>query len=262
MREYLVFQLYGPMASWGDIAVGETRPSAFIPSKSAILGLIAAALGIKRPDTVCTVEERRELEDTHNRIACGYGMAVRVNMLGAPLQDYHTSEVPHGSGYATRRDEIQAILCQKKSGVQFKGTILSQREYRQDAFCAVAIWERLESPYALHDLKNLLLEPGFTLYLGRKSCPLALPLNPKVVSEKNIEEALALVSFPPEPNNCFERFLREQPERPLFVWDVDADTALRKEQTVQRRDNILSRQRWQFEVRSEHQGYLPEGGQP
>ena len=36
MRAYLVFQLYGPLASWGDIAVGETRPSTPIPSKSAI----------------------------------------------------------------------------------------------------------------------------------------------------------------------------------------------------------------------------------
>ena len=28
MRDYLVFQLLGPLVSWGDIAVGETRPSA------------------------------------------------------------------------------------------------------------------------------------------------------------------------------------------------------------------------------------------
>ena len=51
IRDYLVFRLYGPMCSWGDIAVGEVRPSTVHPSKSAILGLIAAALGVKRPDT-------------------------------------------------------------------------------------------------------------------------------------------------------------------------------------------------------------------
>ena len=50
MPEYLVFQLYGPFMSWGDIAVGEMRPSAMMPAKSAILGLLAAAVGIKRPE--------------------------------------------------------------------------------------------------------------------------------------------------------------------------------------------------------------------
>ena len=27
MNDYLVFQLYGPMAAWGEIAVGEMRHS-------------------------------------------------------------------------------------------------------------------------------------------------------------------------------------------------------------------------------------------
>ena len=50
MADFLVFQLYGALASWGDIAVGEYRPSQGHPSKSAITGLLAAALGIERED--------------------------------------------------------------------------------------------------------------------------------------------------------------------------------------------------------------------
>ena len=72
MRDYLVFQLYGQLASWGDIAVGETRPSALTPTKSAILGLVAAALRLKRPDTIHyehdeprTARERAECEASH-----------------------------------------------------------------------------------------------------------------------------------------------------------------------------------------------------
>ena len=42
--DYLLFRLYGPMASWGEIAVGETRHSAAYPGKSAIIGLLAAAM--------------------------------------------------------------------------------------------------------------------------------------------------------------------------------------------------------------------------
>nr|WP_284509571.1 CRISPR-associated protein Cas5 [Salinivibrio costicola] len=48
MRDYLVFRLYGPLASWGEPAVGGDRPTSAYPSRSAVLGLLGAALGIKR----------------------------------------------------------------------------------------------------------------------------------------------------------------------------------------------------------------------
>ena len=57
MHEYLLFRLYGSMASWGDIAVGEFRPTFDHPSKSAVMGLIAAAMGIRRDEE----ERQREL---------------------------------------------------------------------------------------------------------------------------------------------------------------------------------------------------------
>ena len=46
MTDYLLLRLYGPLASWGEIAVGESRHSAVQPSRSALLGLLGAALGI------------------------------------------------------------------------------------------------------------------------------------------------------------------------------------------------------------------------
>ena len=48
--EYLVFRLYGPMASWGQAAVGGDRPTAMAPGKAAIIGLLGAALGVERDD--------------------------------------------------------------------------------------------------------------------------------------------------------------------------------------------------------------------
>ena len=48
MNAYLVFRLYGPLASWGMPAVGGDRPTAAQPTRSALLGLLAAGLGIKR----------------------------------------------------------------------------------------------------------------------------------------------------------------------------------------------------------------------
>ena len=50
MKEYLVFQLYAPLASWGEEASGEIRHSATVPTRSALLGLLAAALGIRRDE--------------------------------------------------------------------------------------------------------------------------------------------------------------------------------------------------------------------
>lgn len=271
MRDYLVFQLYGPLASWGDIAVGDTRPSAMSPTKSAMLGLVSAALGLRRPDTARTETERAEWESRHIALAKGYGMAVKMETLGLPLSDYHTVQVPSsGSGrnrkvFSTRRDELT-------HGNKFDlNTILSRREYRQDAFYAVALWARTSAPHTLHELRHALLEPCFTLYLGRKSCPLALPLQPEVKSAASVEDAVASIQIEGVLARVAEAggdagwtkpHMRFQPCAPLLLWDGDAETRLPPEQTVIRRDATFSRHRWQFTVRDEHQAHLKQGGQP
>lgn len=266
MRDYLVFQLYGPLAAWGDIAVGETRPSALTPTKSAILGLVAAALGLRRPDTADNEADRQAWEDAHAALADGYGLAVKVECPGLPLSDYHTAEVPKGKGYSTRRDEIQEVQRLKRSGVQFKGTILSRREYRQDAFCAIALWARAAPPYDLNALREHLLAPVFPLYLGRKSCPLALPLAPRVVSAPNVETALVGVSLAATVESLEGFWKGWQPHawlrevRPVLLWDADAETGIAPQESHTRRDQPASRRRWQFAVRTEHRAHL--GGQP
>ena len=50
MIAHLIFQIYAPFTSWGEPAVGEIRHSNIIPSRSALLGLVSAALGIRRND--------------------------------------------------------------------------------------------------------------------------------------------------------------------------------------------------------------------
>ena len=85
MKEYLVFRLYGPIVSWGDIAVGEERPTFMHPTKSSILGLLAAALGIRRNE-----------ESRHHQLAESYGYAVLVEAEGILLRDYHTTQVAPG----------------------------------------------------------------------------------------------------------------------------------------------------------------------
>src|SRR5689334_9356211 len=83
MAAFLCFRLHGPLASWGDIAVGERRPSAPHVSRSAVLGLIAAALGIRRDDS-----------DAWGELDRSVGFASRTDAPGELLVDYHTAQGP------------------------------------------------------------------------------------------------------------------------------------------------------------------------
>lgn len=239
MRDYLVFRLYGPLVSWGDIAVGEYRPSFVHPSKSAIIGLCAAALGIRRDE-----EERQQ------RLAESCSFAVRVDSMGILLRDYHTSEVPRGDGFATRRREIHAVLDQKRSGTQFKGTILSSRDYRCDAVYTVAISVSDGAPLSVQELATALKKPVFTLYLGRKSCPLSLPLQPQIINKATLREAFESASFGEDLASIITSGVA------LIYWEDNSESGLERQQVITRRDAPRSRKRWQFVERRENYGTM------
>ncbi len=236
MKNYLIFRLYGPMASWGDIAVGSYRPTFDHPSKSSIFGLLAAALGIRRD------EEEKQLE-----LASGYNYGVLINSAGIMLRDYHTSQVPSaGAGrnkktFFTRKDEL-AVLRDELN------TILSTRDYYCDALYTVILSSRKDTPpYSLERLARAIKEPSFSMYLGRKSCPIALPLDPMIISAPTMKEALVNAEF--KDDTFVERLIDNGSCR--FYWD-DADEKVSHEHSVSRRDEVLSRKRWQFADRKEY----------
>lgn len=231
MADYLVFNLYGSMAAWGDIAVGEYRPSFAHPSKSAIIGLLAAALGI-----------RRDEEERQNNFAGACSYAVRVDAMGTLLRDYHTIQVPSSGTGRNRRTfhTRKAELAERDLN-----TILSSRDYRCDALYTVAITLRNDFTYSVKDLADALRKPVFTLYLGRKSCPLAFPLSPLVISAKTVKEAMTKASVPEELNSLI------QEKFSLVYWEGDQG-GYEREQVITRRDEPLSRKRWQFSERKEN----------
>lgn len=236
MSEYLLFRLYGPMASWGDIAVGEFRPSFSHPSKSAVLGLIAAALGI-----------RRDEEAKHQGLSSNYGFGVRVESQGVPIRDYHTIQVPpSGSGrnkrtYATRKDELSV----PKDDL---ATILSSRDYYCDALYTVALWDvTSKSERPLSEIAVALTNPAFTLYLGRKSCPMALPLEPQMVEAANLHEAFNIARF--SDATLLEGL--KLSESVDVYWEGGEDSGYTAVHSIQRRDLPVSRRRWQFTTRTE-----------
>ena len=242
MADYLVFRLYGPMASWGKIAVGEVRPSADHPSRSALLGLISAALGVTRDDTECL-----------NSLYAGYDVATKTVNRGVLLKDYHTVQVPdhvRKKTYMTRRDELV-------HGRARLGTILTSREYFCDAVYIALLRERSNAPHNISELKKALERPCFALYLGRKSCPVSLPLKPQVVSASGIREALDKAVFPPlavtrTGMDVTHQYIPKSEVR--YFWEGHAGD-MQPHMTYERYDEPVDRGRWQFTSRREH--YMP-----
>lgn len=48
----LLLRLSGPLQSWGADSLYDNRNTDYYPTKSGVIGLIAAALGLKREDSL------------------------------------------------------------------------------------------------------------------------------------------------------------------------------------------------------------------
>ncbi|WP_018719691.1 type I-E CRISPR-associated protein Cas5/CasD [Arhodomonas aquaeolei] len=242
--EYLVFQLYGPLASWGEPATGEVRRSSGHPGRSAIIGLLAAALGITRDDE----SQLAALRD-------GVIVAVKQLSPGVMIQDYHTAQVPGQDRKAwrmTRRDELSARSDRLH-------TILSTREYRCDGYWQVAVRTAAGCPWTLEAMVNALRRPRFPLYLGRKSCPPAAPLAPRVVEAGGVRGAFAreFDAFTTLGRDDERRLLRMSGEV-AYAWEGDGGD-LAPQETRHPQDQPLNRERWQFTSRPEHWHTTTEG---
>lgn len=252
--ETLVFQLHAPLSSWGEVAVGEYRPSAEYPSQSALHGLLGAALGIGRADDAAQAALRT-----------GYRLAVGVLSQGRLLRDYHTAQVPGRADlkkrpHATRRDELSL----PKTDLN---TILSSRDYRQDAAALVAVQRMMNAPYSLAQLAGALKMPKFVMYLGRKSCPLAAPLHPCVLDAETI--CAAFTGYRQQLTDLWQQLPKHTEPHDLSVhkiaWgdDFGADdlsvVGVKRDFSITRKDQVITRQGWQFAGRSEHIALLVKG---
>lgn len=201
MRNFLLWTLYAPLAAFGDVAVGGTRPSFSYPTKSSIIGMLAAALGL-----------RREQSSAIEVLAQSLGFAVCVERGGERFEDFHTVQTPKQkilndhAWIATRKDALHP-MHKTNDGI---ATILSTREYVQNGIYTVCVWLKGESAtYSLESLSTALRSPIFTLYLGRKSCPLALPLQPFYCEAITLADALRKYHTEAHPLVVMRRECRE-----------------------------------------------------
>jgi CRISPR system Cascade subunit CasD len=131
------------MQSWGTTSRFDQRDTGKEPSKSGVIGLLAAALGIDR-------ENWTDLEPL-TRLS----MAVRHDRPGVPKRDYQTA------GCASSDTIIKADGTQSKDGV------VSQRFYLADAAFLVGL--EGEDRFLLERVHAALRDPVWPLSLGRKS---------------------------------------------------------------------------------------------
>ena len=230
---YLLFTLYAPMMSFGEVAVGERRMSWPRPGRSAVLGLVAAALGVERGE-----------EERHRRLEAALHYGVRVDAPGRPMLDYHTAQTPRarkGQSFATRREELSGELS----------TVLSTREWRVDCYFTVVLWPRDGETIDLDDVARALERPHFTLYVGRKSAPLGLPLNPIITQATTFLAALAAREPTALERDVLRHIARDDETLPLIACDLDAAGIPRDFRQERRRDVVSSRKRWQFSDRAE-----------
>lgn len=174
MPDVLIFTLAATLGAMGELAGHERRGSWTWPGRSAILGLLAAAQGIRRDGDFAALDR--------------LSVSVAVFENGAHLRDYHTVQtVPTAA--ARRPQSRPEALRQAGQGAN---TTITLRDYRAGVLYGVAI-----EGEGLAVLAGALERPAFHLYLGRKSCPLSAPLAPQIVAATDAEAALRLLRLPP-----------------------------------------------------------------
>ena len=202
------------------------------PARSAILGIVAAALGIKRVD-----------EDRLQALEAGIKLAMLVERPGEVWADFHTAQAPSGDRtWTTRAGEIAAI----KTG---DNPVVSRREYRSNIVVFVTLWVAAAATPSLDTICEALRHPCFSLNMGRKCCPFGLPLAPEITEADTPVEALRR-RHQTGPERQFLNELRGRRPSPYIALD-QSDAVAGASRVEFRADTLLNRQRWQFLPRGE-----------
>jgi len=199
----LLIRLVGPMQSWGTTSRFDQRDTGKEPSKSGVIGLIAAAFGIDRGNWT-------DLEPL-TRLSMG----VRHDRPGVPKRDYQTA------GCAATDTIIKADGTLSNDGV------VSQRFYLADAAFLVGL--EGDDRTLLEKVHVCLKNPVWPLALGRKSY---LPSEP-IRIENGVQDAPLLDVMTQWPWIGSQRKWEQLPGRLLVSFESeDGSGALRMDQPL------------------------------
>lgn len=203
----LLLRLNGSLQSWGIGSKFNVRKTEREPSKSGVIGLVAAAMGIRRNDD----ESVKRLSDLR--------MGVRADKEGKLLRDFQTVRGKDASYVTTRY-------------------------YLSDASFLVGL-EGEET--LLREIEESFSHPVFPLFLGRRSCPPVgriclglreMPLEDALFAEPMTEQK-ELVRFVFETQNGENGILRR--DQPISFSPMHRKYTFRqiKETMVSQKTNVL-----------------------
>ncbi|MGW7071835.1 type I-E CRISPR-associated protein Cas5/CasD [Streptomyces sp. NPDC054855] len=173
----LLLRLAAPLQAWGASARFVRRTTESAPTKSGVIGMLAAAQGLDRDDDAGL-----------SRLAA-LRFGVRIDQPGTRVRDFQTAH----------------------HAVTGKSMPLSERFYLADAVFVAA----LEGEGALLDeLHTALRAPVHPLFLGRRSCPPALPVE---LATRDTSLPQALCDEPWQAADWYQRLRGKEPTVSLSV---------------------------------------------
>jgi len=191
----IFLRLEGPLQAWGDTSKIVIRRTMEAPTKSGVLGIICCAMGLSRKAA------RERLPDLKK-----LAMGVRIDRTGIRWWDYHTVGAKVG-------------LLKAEGGIKRTGgakgpieTLISRREYLCDASFLVALKGDSD---LIQEVSTALQNPKWPLFLGRKSCPPAVPIGWKADNGKCAADT--------DRFDSLEQALKSRPWRPRFKSDAPRD---------------------------------------
>jgi CRISPR system Cascade subunit CasD len=164
----LALELTGPLQSWGLASRSVRRDSGLEPSKSGVIGLLAAALGRRRDEPIDELARLR--------------MTVRVDREGEVIEDFQTIGVGYSSDLVWPGGGMWTAEGKLKTDQR-----ISYRLYLADAAFLVV----LEGDLGTLDMCfQALRSPEFQLGLGRRACPPGQPVAGVAPAEVDVTEVL------------------------------------------------------------------------
>lgn len=157
-QAYLALLLDGPLQSWGFASRFERRTSGLHPTKSGVIGLICAAMGLAKDspeeqDVLPRLRESKMMSITIPRHALSDGATLSL----LRLEDFHT-----------------VLDTRRASGKMNPDAVVTRREYLLEARFGIV----LEGPKELLvRVEANLKDPIWGVWLGRKNCIPAEPIN-------------------------------------------------------------------------------------
>ncbi len=165
----ILLRLAAPIQAWGDESKYDIRGTRNEPTKSGVIGLLAAAMGCRR-DSGKIIE-----------LADNFRIGIRTDQPGTVIRDFHTAKAPKYSKSGTLRYESDGSVIMEKD------PYITSRYYLCDACFLVGL--ESENMELLHAVEEALKSPRFPIYLGRRSCPPSLPIF-LGITEVDLETAL------------------------------------------------------------------------